>query len=367
MQPQAAFQGRDIVEAVKKTPLHDVHEELGARMVDFAGWAMPMQYRKGINEEHLAVRTGTGIFDVSHMGQVSVGGPQAVEFLRYCALNDAGRLRPMRAHYSMLANDSGGLVDDIYVYRLADDQFMLATNAANREAAVQHLKKLAANFDVTLSDDSDDWALLALQGPGAAVMLERAARADLTGVRKNGLMWLDVYGQRVLAARTGYTGEDGFELFCEPAGVQEVWRGLLSAGAEPCGLGARDTLRLEAGFPLFGNELTETSNPLCTPFGWVVKDKDFYGRERLWNPECPRRLVGFRLLQRGVARKGYRLFQGEQQIGEVTSGTISPVTREGIAMGWVDRQLATSGQSLSVEIRGQPVPATIVDLPFTEG
>jgi aminomethyltransferase len=337
-------------------------------MVEFSGWEMPLQYPTGINEEHLAVRQAVGLFDVSHMGEFSIFGAEAEQFLRFAALNDAGRLRPGRAQYSMLPNDSGGLVDDVYIYRLGDDDFLMVCNAGNRERVGLHLASLVAEFrSCAVVDHSDEWALLALQGPGSAVLLERLAGADLTGLRKNGLLELEIRGCPVRLARTGYTGEDGFEVFIGARDAEQVFRALVAAGASPCGLGARDTLRLEAGYALFGFELTESTNPLCTPFKWVVKDKPFFGRERIWGASCPRKLVGLKLTQRGVARHGYRLHQGRQEIGEITSGTISPVTREGIAMAWVERQFATPGQALSVEIRGQKVPATIVELPFIEG
>lgn len=352
---------------MKRTPLYDAHLELGARMVEFSGWEMPLQYPTGINEEHLTVRQAVGLFDVSHMGELSIGGSGAVEFLRFAALNDAGRLRVGRAQYSMLPNDRGGLIDDVYVYRLDEDEFLMVCNAGSRAEVVRHLQELAADFDCEVVDRSDEWGLLALQGPGSAVLLERLARTDLTDLRKNRLRDLELFGVSVRIARTGYTGEDGFEIFVPAAGSEAVWRGLVAAGAAPCGLGARDTLRLEAGFALFGSDLNAQTNPLCTPFKWVVKDKPFFGREKIWGVSCNRRLVGLKLNQRGVARHGYRLYQGQQQIGEISSGTISPVTREGIAMAWVERQFTTPGQAISVEIRGQKVPATIVELPFIEG
>lgn len=352
---------------MKRTPLYDSHVELGGRMVEFAGWSMPIQYPTGINEEHLAVRTGVGIFDVSHMGQARIRGAGAEEFLRYAATNDAARLRPGRAHYTMLLNDRGGVVDDVYLYRDADDDFLMVSNAANHARVLEHLRSIARGYDCSVEDESDRWAVMALQGPGAALLLERRADQDLSGVRKNTTVPGRVAGRDVRLTRTGYTGEDGFEIFAAPEAAVAVWEDLVGAGAIPCGLGARDTLRLEAGFPLYGHELTESTNPLCTPFRWVVKDKGFHGREAIWGAPCPRVLVGLKLSQRGIPRQGYRLLQGEQAVGEVTSGTISPVTREAIALAWLDRRLATPGQAVSVEIRGQPVPATVVEPPFTTG
>ncbi|ADI14208.1 glycine cleavage system aminomethyltransferase GcvT [Truepera radiovictrix] len=360
---------------MKRTPLFDLHLEHGARMVDFAGWEMPLQYRTGIHTEHLAVREGVGLFDVSHMGEVRVTGPGAEAFLRYATLNDPSRLKPQQGQYSMLPNDRGGLIDDLYVYRDAPEAFLIVCNAANREAVVAHLTRLSYDYDATVTDESDAWALLALQGPGAALLAGRHAEAELTALKKNRTLQTTLAGCAVTLARTGYTGEDGFEIFCRPEDAPTLWRALVGAGATPCGLGARDTLRLEAGFPLFGHELGPETNPRCTDFAWVVKDKPFFGREAMWHRTCTRRLVGLRLKQRGVARPGYRVLAGAAdvleaesdegtKVGEVTSGTISPLTREGIAMAWVRRAYSEPGTELAVEIRGQPVPAVVVKPPF---
>ncbi len=346
-----------------KTPLYDAHVAQGARLVDFAGWHMPLNYKGGIQQEHLAVRSETGLFDVSHMGEVRVAGPDATTFLQYATLNDPAKLKPGRGQYSMLQNDRGGIIDDLYVYRDADD-YLVVCNAANRAAVVRHLKGLAKNYDVSVVDESDSWALLALQGPGSALLLTRLTDADLTHVKKNQKVAARLKGTGVDLARTGYTGEDGFEIFCRPEDALEVWDALVGAGAQPCGLGARDTLRLEAGFPLYGHEFTDTTNPLCSDYAWVVKDKDFYGRAAMWHTDCSKRLVGLRLIERGVARQGYKLYVEDEAVGEVTSGTISPLTREGIALGWLNRAYAEPGQKLAVEIRGQKVAATVVKPPF---
>ena len=342
-------------------------------MVDFAGWDMPLNYGGGIQREHMAVRSETGLFDVSHMGELRVAGADATDFLRYATLNDPAKLKPGRGQYSMLQNDRGGLIDDLYVYRDADD-YLVVCNAANRKAVTSHLERLARdssardpsarNYDVRVSDESDSWALLALQGPGSALLLTRLTDTDLTHVKKNQKVAARLKGANVDLARTGYTGEDGFEIFCRPDDAVSVWGVLVGAGAQPCGLGARDTLRLEAGFPLYGHEFTETTNPLCSDYAWVVKDKEFYGREALWDANCSQRLVGLRLNERGVARQGYKLFVDAQQVGEVTSGTISPLTREGIALGWLKTEYAEPGQKIAVEIRGQKVAATVVKPPF---
>ncbi len=369
---------------MKRTSLYELHLEHGARMVDFAGWEMPIQYRTGINGEHLAVRGGVGLFDVSHMGEVRATGAGAQAFLAYATLNDPGTLKPGRGQYSMLPNERGGLIDDLYVYCDAPEDYLVVCNASNREAVVTHLTRLGHDYDVDVRDESDAWGLLALQGPGAALLADRHTAAELSELRKNRTVKTTLAGCEVTLARTGYTGEDGFEIFCQPDDAPALWRTLVAAGALRCGLGARDTLRLEAGFPLFGHELGADTNPRCTDFAWVVKDKPFYGREAMWGRSCTRRLVGLRLAQRGVAREGYRVLAGAAdasqsgpndkdvgeeagtgtKVGEVTSGTISPLTREGIAMAWVRRAYSEPGTELAVEIRGQPVPATVVKPPF---
>lgn len=352
---------------MKRTPLYPAHVALNARLVDFAGWEMPIQYRSGINEEHNAVRSSCGIFDVSHMGQIRVTGPGAVAFLQYAALNDAGRLKVDRAQYSMLANDQGGLIDDFYVYRDGEDDFLLVPNASNHDAVLAHLNTLAAErTDVNVTDESAAWAVMAVQGPGAVGILTELTGVDLAPVRKNATIRATLNGLAVRLTRTGYTGEDGFEVFTAPADAVAVWDAITGAGAVPCGLGARDTLRLEAGFPLFGNELTATSNPLCTPMAWLVKDKDAYGRAALVATPCERVLVGLELRERGIPRSGYRILSDGNEAGVITSGTISPWSRKSIALGWVNPELSATGTELSVEIRGQPVGAVVVEPPFTE-
>ena len=340
-------------------------------MVDFAGWEMPLQYPPGINQEHLAVRESVGLFDVSHMGEVRVTGAGALDFLRFATLNDPASLKPGRGQYSMLPNDRGGLIDDLYVYCTAPEDYLVVCNASNREVVVTHLAKLARDYDTEVMDVSDTFGLLALQGPGAVLLLARLTDADVGGLKKNRTLTGTLAKSDVTFARTGYTGEDGFEIFCRSEDAAAVWRVLTEAGAVPCGLGARDTLRLEAGFPLFGHELTETTNPRCSNMAWVVKDKDFYGREAIWPRSCTRKLVGLKLLQRGVARQGYRvLAPGEhedesgEKIGEITSGAISPLTREGIALAWVRQAYSEPGTAVAVEIRGQPLPAVVVKPPF---
>jgi aminomethyltransferase len=348
-----------------RTALYERHRDLGARFVDFAGWEMPIQYASGINQEHVAVRQDAGLFDVSHMGELRVRGADALRFMRFATLNDVERLRIGRGHYSMLPNDRGGLVDDLYVYRDGEDDFLVVANAGSVAAVLAHLRDIAGADAVEIEDESAQWGLLALQGPGAAVRLERVAGVELTTLRKNATRDVHVDGLPVRVARTGYTGEDGFELFTAWDDSVAVWDRLVAEGAVPCGLGSRDTLRLEAGFPLYGHELTGDTNPLCTPFAWVVKDKPFYGRDAMWGRPCRRRLVGLRVTGRGIPRQGYEVLDDAgRRIGVVTSGTLSPLTREAIGMAWVGDEHSGDGTAVSVVVRGQTVPATVTTPPF---
>lgn len=347
---------------MKRTPLYDEHQKLGGRMVDFAGWALPVQYTS-ITKEHLAVREAVGLFDVSHMGEFFVRGPQALAFLRWATLNDPARLKVGRAQYSMLPNDRGGVVDDVYVYRTGEEEYLVVVNAANVAKDWAHLNRLAGDYAVELEDASNAWALMALQGPRAEATLQALTDTDLSGVRKNATLTLTVAGRPARIARTGYTGEDGFEVFTAPEDAPAVWRALVEGGATPAGLGARDTLRLEAGFPLYGHELTDATNPRCTPLAWVIKDKPHYGREALEAAACDERLVGL-VMERGIPREGYPVLAGGVPAGRVTSGTQSPLLKKGIALGWVRADLAEEGTELDVEVRGRALPARVVRPPF---
>ncbi len=344
--------------------MYDEHLRLGGKVVEFAGWALPVQYTS-ITKEHLAVREAAGLFDVSHMGEFFVRGKEALEFLRWVALNDAARLKVGRAQYSMLPNDKGGVVDDIYVYRLSEGEYLMVVNAANVSKDWKHLGKLAQGFDVDLVNASDDWALLALQGPRAAETLQVFIDVELSSKRKNSTFTAEFAGLPVRLARTGYTGEDGFEIFCAPEDSSRIWRSLIDAGVTPAGLGARDTLRLEAGFPLYGHELRDDTNPKCTHLSWVIKNKPYYGREAIDAGSCRQRLVGL-LLERGIPREGYTVFAEDKEIGMVSSGTQSPVLKRGIALAWLDSPHAEPGEEVMVEIRSRLYPAKVVKTPFVE-
>ncbi len=353
-----------MVLTMKQTPLHEAHLSLGARMVDFAGWHMPVQYKIGISDEHIAVRTDVGLFDVSHMGQIRVTGAEADSFLSFATLNDPRKLKPNKGQYSMLPNDKGGLIDDLYIYKEDQDNYLVVANASNKDAVFGHLEKLATHYKVDLVDESDSWALVALQGPGAALLLARFVAEDLSQLKKNSKRTMVLNDCMIDVARTGYTGEDGFEIFCRPDVAMTVWDTLVKAGATPCGLGARDSLRLEAGFPLFGHEFNENTNPLCSSYAWVVKDKPFYGREALWDKPCKQKLVGLKLKQRGIARQGYTVYSSEGMIGEITSGTLSPFTRESIALAWVNTEFADEGNTVLVEVRRDKLEAIVSKPPF---
>ncbi len=355
------------------TPLLDRHEALGARMVEYAGWLMPVQYR-GILEEHRAVRGAAGLFDLSHMGELVVEGPEAGAALAAALVSNPPALKVGRAHYSMICAPDGGILDDLIVYRLAEDRFMVVANAANAEVVSDALATRLEKRRAVLDDQSLATGLVAIQGPRSAEILAPLTTVDLGALGYYGIVEGEVAGVPVQIARTGYTGEDGFELFVESEHAGDVWDAVLAGGAPlgliPVGLGARDTLRLEAGMPLYGNELDRSTNPFEAGLGRVVKlDKegDFVGRaalERVAEAGVDRRLVGLRLKERGIARHGYPVADASGPTGTVTSGTMSPTLGEPIAMAYVATANAEPGTMLTIEIRGAPVAAQVVPLPF---
>lgn len=372
------------VTPLKRTPLYETHQALGARMMPFGGYDMPVQY-KGILEEHRAVREAAGLFDVSHMGEVMVTGPDALAFVQHLMTNDASTLYDGRALYTVMCRPDGGAIDDLLVYRLAEDAYLLVINAANTEKDLAHIRAEHAAFegDVTVEDVSDQTALLALQGPKALEIAQAVAPelgqalADLKPyhfLRPAPGAFLGC--ERALISATGYTGEPGLEIYCEPERVEAVWEALMEAGAplglQPAGLGARDTLRLEAGFCLYGNELNEETTPLEAGLGWVVKlQKDaFVGREALAQRKeagLERRLVGFVMEDRGIPRQGYAIVDGDgNPIGEVTSGSQSPVLGHGIGLGYVrnDPAFTTPGSRLGIAVRSRILAATVTKPPF---
>jgi aminomethyltransferase len=355
----------------QRTPLYDTHVKSGARLVEFAGWEMPVQYA-GVLAEHEAVRTRVGLFDVSHMGEVVFRGAGALEALGRLFTNDLARTADGQAQYGCLCGDGGGIVDDVVVYRRAADDLLVCVNAANRRKDYEWLARRAAGA-VQVADESDDWAQLALQGPLAAQLLQRLTNVNLSALRTYRFARGEVAGVACVVARTGYTGEDGFELFCGPGEAPRLWAELMDAGRHeklvPCGLGARDSLRLEMAYRLYGSDIDDETSPLEAGLGWVVKlDKgDFVGREALLRQReqgVARKLVGFALSEPGIARHGYPVLQEGERVGVVTSGTKSPSLGTSIGLAYVPSALAAEGSSFHVEIRGRPVAARAVKTPF---
>jgi aminomethyltransferase len=347
---------------------------MGARMVEFGGWEMPVQY-SGIIDEHRAVRGAAGLFDLGHMGQVDVRGPDAAAFLNWVATNDVRQLEVGQAHYALLCQPDGGVIDDILIYALPG-RYLVVVNASNTDKDVAWLQARRtdrADLDVTVTDTSAATMMLALQGPHAPDILQPLTETPLAALPAFGCVDGQVAGEDAVIARTGYSGEDGFELYFAPAAAERLWSELLTVGRPqgllPIGLGARDTLRLEAKMALYGHELTEAINPYEARLGWAVKlDKgDFIGREALVaiNASGPaRKLVGFKLVDRGVARADYPIVEGTTTIGHVTSGTMSPTLGEAIGLGLVRSDAAGVGRPLHVLIRERPVNAVQVPTPF---
>ena len=358
---------------VRTTPLLERHRALGAKLIDFAGWLMPVQY-SGILEEHKAVRERAGLFDLSHMGELFVEGPDAGAALARALVSDPPALAVGRAHYSMIVAPDGGILDDLIVYRLAEDRFLVVANASNAQLVSDLLVERLKGLRAILDDRSLATALIAVQGPRAVDIVGPLTDVDLTALRYYAIAEGHVAGIDALVARTGYTGEDGFEVFVDNERAGELWDALLEAGRPqglvPVGLGARDTLRLEAGMPLYGNDLDPTISPYDAGLGRVVKltkPDDFVGRaalERLAAEGPRRRLVGLVIRGRGIARHGYPVFAGERETGAVTSGAPSPTLNLPIALAYVAPGDAEPGTMLAVGIRDARVPAEVVPLPF---
>ncbi len=360
---------------MERTPLYPIHKRYDARMIDFGGWEMPVHYT-GILAEHQAVRNAAGLFDVSHMGEFLLSGPDAFPFLQRMTTNDLRRCKVGQAQYTLLCTERGTVVDDLIVYRLEEARFLLCVNAANRRKDFTWLfDHRSAEERVVLEDVSDDFALLALQGPRAAEILAAATPFDPSGVAPFHLREGNLGGIEAIVARTGYTGEDGFELFLPPQGAVSLWERLMEAGTPlgllPAGLGARDTLRLEMGYSLYGHELTEEISPLEAGLSWVVKlDKGpFVGRDALAQEKEKgprRRKIGFTTGKRGIPRQGYAILHPERDdlLGSVTSGSHAPSLGQAVGMGLVERQAFDSLTRIRIAIRKRQVDADVVPLPF---
>src|SRR5688500_13319334 len=361
-----------MADGLKRTPLHPEHVKAGAKIVPFAGYEMPVQYPTGILAEHRAVRERAGLFDVSHMGELFVRGTGALDFIQYVTTNDASKLEVFQAQYSVLCNEKGAALDDCIVYRFPDD-YMIVVNASNRDKDREWIAQFAPKFGVELSDRSDEMALLALQGPKAQEILSRLTSTPLDAIKYYHCAYGQIGGKRGVISRTGYTGEDGFEIYLHNNDAVTVWMSLLEAGkAEslgPIGLGARDSLRLEMGYALYGNDLTEDNTPLEAGLGWVVKlaKPDFVGKAALASQKetgIRQKLVGFKLTDRGFPRHGYEVRHKGEPAGEVTSGTVSPMLDVGIGMAYVATEAAKPGAQIEIMVRDKPVAAEVVRPPF---
>jgi aminomethyltransferase len=353
--------------ALVRTPLYEQHELLGAKLVAFAGWEMPVQY-EGIREEHSAVRRHVGMFDVSHMGEVEVEGPDALAYLQLVLSNDVAKIEVGGAQYSCLCNEAGGVLDDLFVYRLGGDRYLLVTNAANHTSDLAWMGRWNRGFDIAVRDVADRYAMLAVQGPharavlGPALGIELPPRLHAAAVR--------VGNRPAIACGTGYTGEDGVELLIDPDVAVPIWTELLDAGVVPCGLGARDTLRLEVCFPLHGNELTPERNPIEAGLGWCCKEQTgFLGSEAIAAARrdgTAEQLAAFKIEGAGIPREGNLVLAGDEEVGVVTSGTYSPSLEVGAGMAYVRADLAEPGTEVEIDVRGKRRPARIASRPLYE-
>jgi glycine cleavage system T protein (aminomethyltransferase) len=354
-----------------RTPLYDKHLEASARMVEFAGFDMPVQYQ-GLLEEHAAVRENVGMFDVSHMGEITVEGPGALETAQRLVTNDLSKCKDGQAQYSALCNEQGGVIDDIIVYRFSPDRLFVCVNASGRTKDFEWMRTHAKS-GVAVGQRSDDWAQIAIQGPKAPTLVDSLCEPRVLDLAYYHFREATVAGVRgCIVARTGYTGEDGFEVFVPPSGAPRLWDALRAKGVVPCGLGARDSLRLEVAYRLYGNDMDEEHTPLEAGLGWIVKlDKPggFIGSDALIRQKqegLRRKLAGFKVTGKGIARHGYPVLKDGHRAGEVTSGTMSPVLKEAIGLAYVPAAAAKEGTQFEVEIRGKPVAAQVVKTPFVE-
>jgi aminomethyltransferase len=361
---------------MKNIALHKVHEKLGAKMVPFAGFNMPVQY-EGVTAEHLTVRESVGVFDVSHMGEFLVSGENALALIQKVTSNDASKLEIGDAQYSCFPNKENGIVDDLICYRIKEDQYLLVVNASNIEKDWNWISKYNEEFGADLRDLSDEYSLLAIQGPKAIEAMQSLSSLDLADIPFYKFKVGDFAGiENVIISATGYTGSGGFEIYCKNEAVEQIWNSVFLAGAEfgiqPIGLAARDTLRLEMGYCLYGNDINDTTSPIEAGLSWITKfTKDFVNSEALakQKEEKPsRKLVAFELNERGIPRQGYDIVDNEvTKIGNVTSGTMSPSLSKGIGLGYVTTPFTKPGSQIKIQIRKKAIPATVVKLPFYKG
>ena len=370
--PRYSFCDMSADPILRRTPLYEAHVAAGGKIVDFAGWEMPVQY-KGLIDEHRAVRTAAGLFDCSHMGEFAIAGPGALEFVQSFTPNDVSKLALGRIHYSALLTPEGTFIDDLLVYRMGDEEFMLVVNASNIEGDFAWIASLPRPASVTLENRSDEFALLALQGPRSVAILQPLTATPLAPIKYYGFAHGEVAGRKAILSRTGYTGEDGFEIFVAPQDATDLWRALFaageSAGLVPAGLGARDTLRLEAGMALYGHEIDRATTPWDARLDWTVKLEkgDFIGRAALVAARArgeSRHLVGYEVEGRGIARQGCAIIKDGQQVGVITSGTWSPTFEKALGMGYVPVAMAAVGTPIEIDVRGKLLQARVTALPF---
>jgi aminomethyltransferase len=357
--------------ALRATPLNSVHRSLGAKLVDFGGWEMPVQY-SGILQEHQTVRTAVGLFDVSHMGEIEIRGPEAGQLVDFVATNHARKLHSGQAQYSALLYAHGGFVDDILVHKVAEDHYFLCVNASNQDKDFEHIRGLN-RFQAAVESAGERYAQLAIQGPKGPATLQKLTPVDLSSIRYYWFTDGTVAGTPARIAHTGYTGEDGFEIYIAPGEAGRIWRQVMEAGAEfgikPCGLGARNTLRLEASMSLYGHEIDASISPFEAGLDWIVKlDKgDFVGRPALLRQKengIRRKLMGFEMRGRGIGRDGYEVYAGGAPAGWVTSGSPAPTLNKNIGLCYLPADRAQTGRAIQVMIRNQPVDAVTVETPF---
>lgn len=358
---------------LKRTPLFDEYEKYGGKTIDFGGWELPVQF-SSIKEEHNAVRNRAGLFDVSHMGEILVTGPDALDFLQNLLSNDISKIAVGQAQYNAMCYEDGGVVDDLLTYKLADNHYLLCVNASNIEKDYDWMMENQNQFDVIIDNQSDAFAQIAIQGPLAEEVLQSLTPTDLSKIKYFRFQEdVEIAGQKALVSRSGYTGEDGFELYGTPSAIKALWGNILEAGKDkgvvPAGLGCRDTLRFEAGLPLYGQELSAKISPLEAGIGFAVKlnKGDFLGRDALVAHKengLPRKIIGIEMIDKGIPRHGYKVFKDGQEIGEVTTGTQLPSSKRNVGNALIDSQFTTIGTELEIEIRGKHLKVVTVETPF---
>ena len=365
------------METLKKTPLNDAHRALGGKMVDFGGWDMPVQYPAGVIEEHLRTRTAAGLFDVSHMGEIWAEGPDAIAFVNRLTTNDVTKLADAQAHYSALTNEDGGVVDDLLVYRFGPERLLLVVNAATTDKDWDWITSRRTDEDVTLRNASADYCQIAVQGPNAVSILQKLTHTELEPIKYYHFTTAKVAGVDSIISRTGYTGEDGFEVYAAPEHAEQLWNKLLEAGEYgsdggilPAGLAARNTLRLESAMSLYGHELSDEITPLEGNLGWITKlgkEDGFIGSEAIARQKADgvrRRIAGFEMIDRGIARDGFDVYVEGKKAGRVTSGSPAPFLKKNIGLALLPAEFANVGQEITIDVRGKHLAAKVVPTPF---